>query len=109
MKGEFNNSSKFKFECLDFEETFEILIETDTQEIKYEELGNTLFLDKNKSGKVIDEVNFRMPYQSEITNLILEDIINNCSCSLTSYKESKVRLHLPLLKTYLNFLSNLER
>ena len=81
---------------------------TDTQEIKiYEELGNTLFLDKNKSGKVIDEVNFRMPYQSEITNLILEDIINNCSCSLTSYKES-MQLHLPLLKTYLNFLSNLE-
>lgn len=108
IEGEFNNSSKFKFECLDFEETFEILIETDTQEIKiYEELGNTLFLDKNESGKVIDEVNFRMPYQSEITNLILEDIINNCSCSLTSYKES-MQLHLPLLKTYLNFLSNLE-
>ena len=59
IEGEFNTSSKFKFECLDFEETFEILIETDTQEIKiYEELGNTLFLDKNESGKVIDEVNF---------------------------------------------------
>ena len=31
IEGEFNNSSKFKFECLDFEETFEILVETDTK------------------------------------------------------------------------------
>ena len=49
-----------------------------------------------------------MPFQSEITNLIAEDIITKNYCSLTNYEDS-MSLHLPLLKSYLTFLSEISK
>ena len=83
-----------------------ITIQTTYKRIEiYEELGRCIFFDLNKLNK-IKEVFFTMPYQSEITNLIAEDIILRNDCSLTVYEES-MSLHLPLLKSYLKYLSKI--
>ncbi len=106
IKGKFKNATSFSFFCTKKNRPFLITIQTASKRIEiYEELGRCVFFDLKKLNK-IKEVFFTMPYQSEITNLIAEDIISRNDCSLTAYEES-MGLHLPLLKSYLKYLSKI--
>jgi predicted dehydrogenase len=50
-----------------------------------------------------EEVSFKKPYQSHLTHLVVEQILEHGQCDLTSLEVS-YRLHKPLLKTFLQHL-----
>ena len=52
-----------------------------------------------------EEIEFNIPYQSELTAILVEDILMNDSCSLPSYEES-VKLHLPYLDSILELINS---
>ena len=45
-----------------------------------------------------EEVSFTIPYQSQITNLVVQEILDTGKCDLTNYEESW-NIHIPLLKS----------
>lgn len=49
------------------------------------------------------EHSFTMPYQSQLTNLVVQDILDTGKCDLTKYEESW-NIHVPLLKSLLFYL-----
>src|SRR3989344_9565893 len=50
------------------------------------------------------EINIDIPYQSQMTNLVVESILNKGTCPLTSYKKS-AKLHVVLLDSLYKFLN----
>lgn len=50
------------------------------------------------------EVNTNIPYQSDMTNIVVEKIFNTHSCALTQYSQA-AKLHLLLLEPILKFLN----
>lgn len=50
-------------------------------------------------------VSFDVPFQSQLTNLVLDDILDNGTCLLPTYKESD-KLHRPFIKGVLDFMNN---
>jgi len=50
-----------------------------------------------------EEVSFTIPYQSQITNLVVQDILDTGKCELTNYEESW-NIHIPLLKSLIFYL-----
>jgi hypothetical protein len=50
-----------------------------------------------------EEVIFTIPYQSQLTNLVVQDILDTGKCDLTKYEESW-NIHVPLLKSLLFYL-----
>lgn len=109
MKGKFKGSAYFNFTCLKSEMPFSITFITNKGVINiFEELGKSVFNIYGPNRQInISEQSFVMPYQSHLTNLIAEDIILNGVSRLTTFEEA-VQLHLPLLNSYLNFLSSLK-
>lgn len=55
------------------------------------------WISEAKAGWQWDEHSFATPYQSQLTNIAVEDIVAKGDCQLTSYDES-VKLHLPMLE-----------
>jgi predicted dehydrogenase len=43
----------------------------------------------------------QLPYQSQLTNLVVEEILTTETCKLTTYERS-MRLHLPLIRMFLS-------
>ena len=76
---------------------------------------NVHFISRESEGKVLisrkendwkwEELEFNIPYQSELTAILVEDILMNDSCSLPSYEES-VKLHLPYLDSILELINS---
>tara|TARA_B110000238_G_scaffold200100_1_gene249068 strand:+ start:1919 stop:2896 length:978 start_codon:yes stop_codon:yes gene_type:complete len=76
---------------------------------------NVHFISRESEGKVLisriendwkwEEIEFNIPYQSELTAILVEDILMNDSCSLPSYEES-VKLHLPYLDSILELINS---
>ena len=76
---------------------------------------NVHFISRESEGKVLisrkendwkwEELEFNIPYQSELTAILVEDILKNDSCSLPSYEES-VKLHLPYLDSILELINS---
>lgn len=50
-----------------------------------------------------EEISFTMPYQSQLTNLVVQDILDTGNCDLTKYEESW-DIHIPLLKSLIFYL-----
>lgn len=50
------------------------------------------------------EIDSKIPYQSDITNIVVEEILTKGNCPLTPYEEAS-RLHLQLLDSLLSFLN----
>lgn len=50
-----------------------------------------------------EEISFTIPYQSQLTNLVVQDILNAGECDLTKYEESW-NIHIPLLKSLIFYL-----
>ena len=72
------------------------------------------FISKESEGKVLiskssndwkwEEIEFNIPYQSQLTTILIEDLFEKESCSLPSYEES-MQIHLPLLDSLLDFIN----
>lgn len=50
-----------------------------------------------------EEVSFTIPYQSQITNLVVQEILDTGECDLPNYEESW-NIHTPLLKSLIFYL-----
>lgn len=55
--------------------------------------------------KSANEKTFKIPYQSELTSVVVEDILLTSNCGLTTFEES-VTLHLPLINSLQLFFKN---
>ena len=64
-----------------------------------DETNQKISISEEKNDWKPTEMQFSIPYQSQLTNLILEDLIENKTCGLTPFAES-IELHL----SYLNGL-----
>lgn len=51
-----------------------------------------------------EEIETDIPYQSQMTDIIVEDLLNKGNCQLVSYDES-AKIHLTLLESLLKFLN----
>lgn len=111
LKGKFGRDSYFNFTCLkDPNIPFFIQIISDQGKIKiYEELGK-VYYEAHDSGQNEMGVptKFTVPYQSESTNKIVENIILNQECDLTPFEESS-NLHIPLIQSFLNYISTIKQ
>lgn len=67
-----------------------------------ESAGSALFFE-NAAGTETHET-FTVPYQSQLTGEVAQEILMNGTCGLTTYDES-MQLHLPVLKTLLEHLN----
>lgn len=107
MHGHFSGGVYFNFTCLESEMPFSVIVTTSEGTITiYEELGQCFFNVSDGLHVVASELDVIAPYQSELTNKVAEDIVTNGECSLTPYEES-ARLHLPLLTSYVEYLSQI--
>ena len=59
-----------------------------------------------ENGWKLEETPFRLYHQSELTNKLVEDIINTGNCGLTPIQESYL-IHRPLLESFIQHLENL--
>lgn len=78
-----------------------ITIETDTVIIKISESSRVLQVFDLKGNKQ-EEINFDVPYQSEMTSIVVDKLLKTGSCELTSLEES-FHLHSPFLDSMLAF------
>lgn len=58
-----------------------------------------------KSSDNSEVFSFSIPYQSQLSSIVLDSILDTGTCQLTSFKES-MRLHLPFIKSLIGFLNN---
>lgn len=80
-----------------------ISIGTATRQIEIQESAGSAVIINKQTGKEHQDA-FTVPYQSQITGTVAQEILVNGVCSLTTYKES-VHLHLQLLNTLLAHLN----
>jgi len=107
IRGKFSNSTNFTLSCLkDVQIPFQIELILDNKNIRiYEEYGKLVSTVVRSDGTISNvEQTFSYPYQSGLTQLLVEDLIVNGQCSLTSYDES-MQLHLPILQSFQTYLA----
>lgn len=75
--------------------TIEIVAREETFVI--EESRGVLLVFSNQDGQEVERQEFRIAPQSQLTNVVIEDLLATGSCGLTPFSES-VALHLPLLQ-----------
>ena len=105
ISGHFSCSVGFKLLCERAPIPFSIVITLDSGAITiYEEHGYAVC--SNALGEMFPKgrLRFDVPYQSELTNLIVEEIFDTGTCGLPLYEES-ARLHMPLASAYLKFIN----
>lgn len=76
---------------------------------------NVHFISRESEGKILisrkedswkwKEIEFNIPYQSELTTILVDDILTNNDCSLPSLEES-IKLHLPHLDSIVEFVNS---
>jgi predicted dehydrogenase len=65
------------------------------------------FIAYQKDNWAWQEVNFRVMFQSELTHLAVEQILDNGSCALTTYEESSA-LHIKVLTAFCSHLEKIQ-
>lgn len=110
LKGKFLQSSYFNFTCFrDSAAPFLISIYTDTKIINiYEEQGRMDIIQKDFDDKwSLVEKTFVVPYQSQLTNVIVKQIIEEGNCLLTRFEDS-VLLHFPLINEFNKYIGGVK-
>lgn len=101
LKGRFKNNTFFNIACLPGNVAYieiEILLEDEFYLIKQAE--QKLLIQRKQNHKwVIDEKEFPVYFQSNLTNVAVKQILHDGRSELPSYNES-MKLHLPLLKVF---------
>lgn len=81
-------------------QSLKIIFEVGNRKIVVDELKNTIVEVFDNGTQISMDLKFETLYQSNLTNLVAEQIFNYGSCDLTQYSES-VRIHLPLFEALL--------
>ena len=81
-----------------------ITIQNKNKSVFIKEESDKIFIINNGDSKLIKEEKIGIKNQSQLTGIVLEDIISG-ACGLTSYKES-MELHLTLLRPLLSFYNS---
>ncbi len=108
IAGTFDNHVRFGIGCYNgkgMNLVVHLLLE-ETQLIIKESEGKVL-IGKGKEGWKWEEMQFMVPYQSQLTHRVVEHIIDKGTCDLTPYEESQ-KLHLPLLRTFMKHMRALK-
>ena len=73
------------------------------------------FISRESEGKVLisraengwkwEKIEFEIPFQSQLTTILVEDLLMNGNCLLPTYEES-MKLHLPHLDSLLKFINS---
>lgn len=101
----FKNGSTGSFTCCpDGDAPFIIEVFSSSYRCISKEYEKKAWISSSKSKWGWKEVESNIPYQSEMTNAIAEDILKNGRCTLTPYSEAS-KLHLQLLESLLKFLN----
>ncbi|MGQ7818397.1 Gfo/Idh/MocA family oxidoreductase [Metapseudomonas furukawaii] len=95
-EGTFDQGPEFQIKCGKSEAgvTFKIAISLDDREYLIDEIGGSIET-RYKSGE-IESRGFRQPYQSELTGALIDTIIQERQCGLTTFDES-MALHRPFI------------
>lgn len=87
--------------------SFKILIQTKEIEIEIVEINPpSLKIENRKTGQILSYP-IVIPYQSQMTDKIILELIGNGRCSLTSYSES-LNMHLPYIHALIDFESKIK-
>jgi hypothetical protein len=105
IKGGFNNSEFTITSKLETEIYSEIEIETDKYFIRINESVGSLEIKYLKTNKIKNK-QIQIPYQSELTNIMVEQILKTGESDLTEYSES-AKLHLQLLIPVVDFYNKI--
>ncbi len=84
--------------------TIEIITENTVHIIRDEEEKCILLSNENNSK--LEELSFRFPYQSEMTQIVVQQILDTNKCLLTNFDES-IKLHQPLLECFTNYFKRI--
>jgi len=108
LKGKFSNGTTFELESMLNEKGgVQIVISSDNFEIKVDESqGKAILKQKNNTWNE-EIIESRIPFQSELTHLVAQDILQKGSCGLTPFEES-CALHLPMIKAFNKFIGTIE-
>ena len=71
----------------------------------FEDQGKVLISEKREQWEW-KKSSFQVPYQSQLTHILITDLIQNKNCSLTTFNES-FSLHIPLLEVFSQHLCKL--
>ncbi|MDC3163441.1 Gfo/Idh/MocA family oxidoreductase [Pelagibacteraceae bacterium] len=99
----FSDGSRLSFSSLRNKSLENIVtIKQNGLEFIYNEANGITKISNN--GSFHESVNL-MPYQSELTNLVIEDLFQSNTCKLVDYNTS-VRLHVPIIRGLLKFYNS---
>jgi predicted dehydrogenase len=77
-------------------------IENDRFRISFSSLSSIASVEDKQDAKT-DQIEFQMAYQSQLTHLAVQQLINTGRCDLPGYRES-MNLHLPLIEGLQTFV-----
>jgi hypothetical protein len=80
-----------------------ILITSDRARCLIREGEGKAWVAESARGWSWEEVSFTVPYQSQLTHLVVQKILDSDGCDLTGYQES-AKLHLPFINTLTDFV-----
>ena len=105
ITAKFKNNSVGSFTCFSGgnSPTIVQISNHDTRFIVRESEGKA-WVSKNSSSWAWSEIDSKIPYQSEMTKNLVQDIFSLGSCALTSYNDS-MKIHMPLVKGLMKFLN----
>ena len=101
----FENGSVLRMESMSgSSEPIMFTIETSKYILTISEKDRIMKL-KDKKTEECKTVLFDVPYQSNLTNIVAEELLLTGKCHLTTFNES-MRLHLPLIKSLLGYYNS---
>jgi predicted dehydrogenase len=85
----------------------QVIINTATAKYSISEPAGKMWEARQENNWEWKEIDFRLPFQSQLTHIVVQDILEKGSCDLTSYEVSAA-LHLSYLNTLLEVLREIK-
>lgn len=107
----YQNESSLSLQCNeDFNQplSFKIKVKTKGYNIEILETDSPYLRIENMQTGHVQKYSIRIPYQSQMTDKIIFDLLENGTCSLTPYNESK-QIHLPYIEALIEFESKITK
>lgn len=105
--GQSGKCKKFSITCLRESNVPDIMtISTDIGQFIIIESQNKLIKMSDKNDYVLDIIDFKIPYQSQMTQFVIEDILLSGNSKLTKFHDS-MRLHLIIVKPLISFFEKM--
>lgn len=104
---QFQNGTQGDFTCYPEGESPAIIqIFNEKTHVISRESEGKVWISKSDNNWIWEEIDFSIPYQSQLTTILIDEILEGKGCSLTLYEES-MKIHLPLLESLLDFINDI--